>query len=637
MTTRIVSPIDGALDSDVRLPGSKSIGNRALVVAALASGTSTLENLAASDDVLAMVSCLRLLGAEIDLVGTTASIKGVSGQPTVPEMHLDANQSGTTARFLLPVLALCGGGTLTADQQMRARPMADQVTALRKLGAELTAEALPITVTKAVSGERVDIAADTSSQFVSGLMLMGGVLPNGLVLELVGAPVSRPYMDMTAAVMRAFGVAVEWAANTIRVEPGGYHGRTYEIEPDASTATYPLAAAAIVGGRVRVGGLGSASIQGDVGFADVITSMGADVRVEPNGIEVRGSGELHGVDVDLGDMSDTAPTFAALAAKARGVSRATGIGFIRDSKESDRVAGVVAELTRAGVDATLDDDGFTVLGGPHHSVEIETYDDHRMAMSMALLGLTSSTISITNSECVAKTFPAFFEMLDVLRSEARTSPLVLAIDGPAGSGKSTIARLMAAKLNMPHLDTGAMYRAITWAVLAADVDLDSEDRVAAVADSAELWIGPKAVVVNNRDVTTEIRSAEVTANVSVVAANRHVREVLVAQQQRWASRRGAAVIEGRDIGTAVFPDATLKIYLTASVAVRAKRRADESGETDLAAAERAIERRDHIDSTREHDPLVVADDAVVVDSSDLTTEAVVEEIARLWSERNADE
>jgi 3-phosphoshikimate 1-carboxyvinyltransferase len=514
--------------------------------------------------------------------------------------------------------------------------MADQVDALRKLGAELSAQNLPITISRPISGNRVDIAADTSSQFVSGLMLIGGTLPHGLVLDLDGDPVSRPYIEMTTAVLRSFGAYVQWNGNSIHIEAGGYEGRTFAIEPDASTATYPLAAAAIVGGRVRIPGLGSASIQGDVGFASVIESMGADLVVDSHVIEVRGSGELHSLDVNLGDMSDTAPTFAALAAKARGTSHATGIGFIRETKESDRVAGVVTELTRAGVEASVDDDGFTVVGGPHRDADIETYDDHRMAMAMALLGLTGSPISITNSECVAKTFPGYFDMLDELRAAARTTPLVLAIDGPAGSGKSTIARLMAARLNMPHLDTGAMYRAITWAVLDAGLSLDATDSVAAIADEAELWIGPKAVIVNDRDVTVDIRSAEVTANVSAVAANRHVRDVLVAQQQRWATRRGAAVIEGRDIGTAVFPDATLKIYLTASVAERARRRAAETGETDLGEAERAIERRDHIDSTREHDPLVVADDAIIVDSSNLTTEKVVDEIARLWNESHLD-
>ncbi|RZV46200.1 MAG: (d)CMP kinase, partial [Acidimicrobiales bacterium] len=378
----------------------------------------------------------------------------------------------------------------------------------------------------------------------------------------------------------------------------------------------------------------SDSIQGDVGFASVISSMGANVRVTSDAIEVRGSGELHGVDADLGDMSDTAPTFAALAAKAHGASRATGIGFIRNTKESDRVAGVVTELQRAGIEASVDEDGFTVVGGPHHPAHIETYDDHRMAMAMSLLGLSGDEISITNSECVAKTFPGFFDMLDDLRSTARTTPVVLAIDGPAGSGKSTIAMMMAAELHMPHLDTGAMYRAITWAVMDSAVSLEDATAMGEVAEAAELLIGSGIVMVNGRDVTTEIRSAEVTANVSAVASNPHVRAALVEQQRRWATRRGAAVVEGRDIGSVVFPAATLKVYLTASVAVRARRRAAETGETDMDKAEAAIERRDAIDSTREHDPLVIAEDAVVLDSSDLTTAQVVEEITRLWEARS---
>ncbi|MBT8208166.1 MAG: 3-phosphoshikimate 1-carboxyvinyltransferase, partial [Acidimicrobiia bacterium] len=288
MTTQVVRPIVGSLDADVVLPGSKSIANRALVGAALASGQSTLRNIADSDDVVAMISSLRSLGAEIHHEETTATVVGVAGRPAPPQSPLNANQSGTTARFLLPVLALAGSGTLTAHEQMLSRPMADQVAALRALGAELTAESLPISVRASVTGRSVEVASSTSSQFVSGLMLIGGCLPDGLDLHLQGEPVSQPYITMTAEVLRAFGASVEWQGDHIRIAGGGYVGREYDVEPDASTATYPLAAAAIVGGRVRVVGLGSDSIQGDVGFASVISSMGANVRVTSDAIEVRG-------------------------------------------------------------------------------------------------------------------------------------------------------------------------------------------------------------------------------------------------------------------------------------------------------------------------------------------------------------
>ena len=355
------------------------------------------------------------------------------------------------------------------------------------------------------------------------------------------------------------------AGHVISVEATGYSAVEYHVEPDASTASYPLAAAAIVGGRVRVLGLGSTSLQGDAQFAErVLAPMGATVFVDEESIEVRGSGMLDPLTVDLGDMSDTAPTFAALAAKASGTSSVTGIGFIRSTKESDRVQGSVDELNRVGVSAVVDADGFTVTGGLHENAVVQTYEDHRMAMAFALVGLTDGPITIDDPGCVAKTFPGYWTMLDTLRSSARQRPRVLAIDGPAGSGKSTIAKRLAAQLQIPHLDTGAMYRAVTFAVLKAGVGLDELDRVGQAARDAEIVIGPTKVLVNGEDVTTAIREPEVTAAVSVVAANPQVRVVLVEAQRHWATVRGGAVIEGRDIGTAVFPDAELKIYLNAS-------------------------------------------------------------------------
>ncbi len=635
---RIVEPIRGTLDAEVTLPGSKSITNRALITAALAEGVTTLSGVGLSDDTRAMIGALSLVGVETEIAPdeTTLTVHGVGKGLRSPERELDANMSGTSARFLLPVLGLIGSGTLTGHEQMRARPMATLCQALTDLGAVVDGESLPIAVSAPVTGDSVSIDASVSSQFISALLLAAPLFPNGLKLTLTGTPVSTPYVSMTIAVMESFGASVQGedrdSGQVITVSPTGYSAIEYEVEPDASTATYPLAAAAIVGGRVRVNGLGSNSLQGDAAFAErVLVPMGARAFVDEGSIEVRGNGLLDPVGVDLGDMSDTAPTFAALAAKADGVSSVTGIGFIRTTKESDRVQGSVDELNRIGVAATVDEDGFTVTGGVHQNATVQTYEDHRMAMAFALVGLTGGPVTIHDPSCVGKTFPGFWELLDELRATARTTPRVLAIDGPAGSGKSTIAKRLAERLRLPHLDTGAMYRAVTYAVLKAGVHLDAADQVGQAAVDAEIIMRANTVVVNGENVTTAIREAEVTAAVSVVAANPEVRRVLVDAQRAWATRRGGAVIEGRDIGTAVFPDAELKVYLNASVEERARRRAAETGEGDIAAMAKAIAERDHLDMTRETDPLMVADDAVEIDSTAMTVDDVVGRVADIWA------
>jgi len=627
----LVTPIVGTLDADLEIPGSKSLTNRALVIAALCTGTSILRGVGLSDDTEAMIAALQNLGVEAMCDGTTVTVNGRGGELDIPTAPLDARMSGTSSRFLIPLLAIAGGGSIDGHEQLRARPMRELNNALRQLGLEISSDQLPLRVSGSFSGFVAEIDADVSSQFISALLLSAPGFPDGLRLRVVGQRVSQPYIDMTIGIMRDFGARVDVAGDVITVSPGGYVGRDYLIEPDASAATYPLAAAAIVGGRVAITGLGSGSLQGDVNFADrVLAPMGATVHVEAARIEVRGSGVLEAIDVDLSDMSDTAPTFAALAARALGTSAATGIGFIKEGKESDRVSNPVTELTRLGITAFVDDDGFTVTGGHHRHAVVETYEDHRMAMSLALLGLVDEPVTVDDPACTAKTFPGYWDMLEQLRSSARQTPLVLAIDGPAGSGKSTVAKLVSRGLRLPHLDTGAMYRSVTLAVLQAGVSLDDHNGVAQAARDAEIVVGPASVVIDGVDVTAAIREPDVTAAVSTVAANAGVRVVLAEAQREWARVRGGAVLEGRDIGTAVFPDATLKIYLNASVQERARRRAAETGDTDLAAMQQRIAERDHLDMTRDADPLTTADDAVVVDSTSMSIDGVVEEILRQW-------
>jgi 3-phosphoshikimate 1-carboxyvinyltransferase len=420
-----VRPFVGTIDAIVTVPGSKSITNRALLCAALAEGPSRLEGVLFADDTEAMIGCISSMGASvtIDRAHHVVVVEGIAGRISDAPITLDARQSGTTARFIAATLVLAEEGrVLDADPQMRARPMGPTFDALRSMGAEVieleSPGHLPVNIRGTALDRRptVSLPGDISSQFISGLLLVAPCLPNGLRLELSSDAVSAPYLDMTIEVMGAFGARVDHIDDRVfLVEPGGYRGCTYAVEPDASAASYFFAAAAICGGRVRIDGLGDASIQGDVGFVDVLAEMGAIVRRGHETITVEGA-SLHGVDVDLSAISDTAQTLAAVAAFATGETRARGIGFIR-AKETDRLAAVVTELRRCGVGAEETADGFVITPAPVRPCVVQTYDDHRMAMSFALLGLRSDGIAIADPGCVSKTFPNYFEVLETLRPE----------------------------------------------------------------------------------------------------------------------------------------------------------------------------------------------------------------------------
>ncbi len=418
-----VEPLTSPPDATVRVPGSKSLTNRALVAAALATGTSTLQDALLADDTEAMLTALTDLGVGtvVDPAGPHVTVAGCGGAVPPGPATLDVRLSGTTARFLAPLLALGRGRyVLDAAAPFRARPMGPVLDALVDLGAEVEslgdAGHLPAAiVAHGARGGELEVAGDVSSQFLSGLLLAGPAMADGLRVRLSTHLVSAPYVALTVEVMRAFGAEVERPdERTFVVPPGGYRATTFAVEPDASAATYFLAAAAITGGRVRVEGLTDRAVQGDAAFADVLAEMGAEVTRDAQGTEVRGTGRLRGIDVDLAEISDTAQTLAAVAVFADGPTRVRGIGFIR-RKETDRIAAVVTELRRCGIEAHEEDDGFFVVPGRPTAAVVQTYDDHRMAMSFALLGLVVPGIVIADPGCVAKTFPHYFEVLEALR------------------------------------------------------------------------------------------------------------------------------------------------------------------------------------------------------------------------------
>lgn len=403
------------------MPGSKSHTNRALVCAALADGPSTLNGVLRADDTEAMIDSITGLGVAVEW-GDDPTEVVVQGGPVIDgreRLLVDARQSGTTSRFLLPLLAATPGRfVLDGHEQMRARPFGPQLTALRSVGAEIEGDALPLTIDgRTLTGGTITVSGSMSSQFLSGLLLSAPLLSGGTTIEVDGELVSKPYVELTLDTMARFGVEAEAAADLARFDIPGrpYRATDFTVEPDASAASYFFGAAAITGGRVRVIGLGPDTVQGDIGFVRVLESMGATVNHGPGWTEVIGPERLQGITVDMADISDTAQTLAVVAAFAEGPTEVTGIGFIR-FKETDRIAAVETELRRLGLDVRSTDDGWVIHPGDPKPGTVETYEDHRMAMSFALLGLRHPGIEIADPGCVAKTFPDFFDVLDRLRA-----------------------------------------------------------------------------------------------------------------------------------------------------------------------------------------------------------------------------
>jgi 3-phosphoshikimate 1-carboxyvinyltransferase len=416
---RLVRPIGGRLDADVRVPGSKSIANRTLICAALADGTSRLTNVPDGDDTTALLEALRRLGLGVQTDGEAIVVSSRGGG--WPEVALDAGLAGTTSRFLTALAAL-GHRPVTIDGQapLRSRPFRPLLDALAELGVDVAPQGaaghLPVTVTGPPSGDRVAIAGDVSSQFISALMMIGPRLASGLRIELTSDLVSAPYVELTAAVMRWFGIAdVAIDRRSVLVPAGDYRPADVAIEPDASSASYPLALAAVVGGRIGITGLGLASHQGDARFAALLGRMGCGVTTTAEATTVERGHRLVGVDVDMADISDLVPTLAVVAACASSASRIRGVGFIR-AKESDRIGDLVHELRTLGVDLDETDDGLDIRpsAASLHGGHVATHHDHRLAMAFGVLGSRVPGVHVGDPDVVSKSWRGYWDMLDAV-------------------------------------------------------------------------------------------------------------------------------------------------------------------------------------------------------------------------------
>lgn len=411
-----IHPIGPARGS-IRPPGSKSITNRALVCAALANGRSTLLGALDSEDTQVMIESLGRLGIAVrhDPAERLVEVDGCGGQIPATEASLYVGNSGTSMRFLASMVALGHGRfQLDGNPRMRQRPIEDLVAALRQLGVDARSAAgfPPVTIQAAgMPNRRATVASDVSSQFLSGLLMAVPCAQGPVELVVSGTLVSQPYVEMTLGVMRAFGVGIE-SENLQRFATPGvqrYQACRYSIEPDASAASYFFAAAAISGGRVTVEGLSRDSLQGDVAFCECLQRMGCVVQYGADRITVSG-GPLRGIDVDMNAISDTVQTLSAVAVFARGPTTITGVGHIRH-KETDRIHAVAVELRKLGAEVEERADGLRIEPRALRGAEIETYDDHRMAMSMALVGLAVPGVVIRDPGCTRKTYPDFFQDL----------------------------------------------------------------------------------------------------------------------------------------------------------------------------------------------------------------------------------
>ncbi len=627
----------------VRLPGSKSISNRSLLLAALASGTTEIRDLLDSDDTCVMLSALRTLGVEVQSLGNDAwRVTGVGGPFPVKQAELFLGNAGTAFRPLTAALALSGGHyKLSGVPRMHERPIGDLVDGLRQIGADvgyLGSNGFPPLEISSAS-LRIDapikVRGDVSSQFLTALLM---ALPlvcqekgRSAEIEVVGELISKPYIEITLNLMARFGVVVErdgWSRFRIPAGIGYRSPGILHVEGDASSASYFLAAGAIAGGPVRVEGVGRNSIQGDVRFVESLAAMGARIEMGDNFIEARApaSGKLRAFDADFNHIPDAAMTLAVAALFANGPCTLRNIASWR-VKETDRIAAMATELRKLG--ATVEEGvDFLTVSTPHPSpltphASIDTYDDHRMAMCFSLASLAGVPVRINDPNCVAKTFPDYFAAFASI-----TAPVV-AIDGPSASGKGTVAARVAQALGYHYLDSGSLYRLTALAAMRAGIALDDEAGVAALAAALPASFDGERIRLDNDDVTDAIRTEECSSGASKVAALPAVRAALLDRQRAYRQLPGL-VAEGRDMGSVVFPLAEAKIFLTASVEARANRRhkqlIDKGVSANIANLLQDLRERDARDAARSVAPLQQCADAVFVDTTNMDIGVAVDTV-----------
>ena len=641
----------------VRLPGSKSIANRVLLLAALCEGQTTVRDLLDSDDTRVMLQALRQLGCGVAVDGTTAVIDGLGGRARQPQAELFLGNAGTAMRPLTAALAVLGGDyRLSGIARMHERPIGDLVDALRALGCSvqyLGQDGFPplhIGQPNLKLDQPIPVRGDVSSQFLTALLM---ALPlaaqaQDIVIDVVGELISKPYIEITLQLLARFGVKVQrdgWARFVI---PAGSRYRSpgeIHVEADASSASYFIAAGALSASAsgpngLKIEGVGEASIQGDIRFVEAARLMGAQIDSGPNWLRAeRGAWPLKAIDLDCNHIPDAAMTLGVMALYADGPSTLRNIASWR-VKETDRIAAMAAELRKLGAEVEEGAD-FIRITPPTvwQAASLHTYDDHRMAMcgSLAAFNAAGLPVRIEDPKCVAKTFPDYFETLFELAETAAPVP-VICIDGPTASGKGTLASEVARRLGYHYLDSGSLYRLTGLAARRAGLSLENPDeaRLTTLAQQLPVRFVADRILLAGEDVSDAIRTEAAGMDASRVSALPGVRQALL-DLQRGVARLPGLVADGRDMGTVIFPHAPLKIYLTAGAPERAERRhkqlISKGIPAKLDSLRADLEARDARDQTRAAAPLKPAQDALLLDNSHLTIEQSVDQVLNWWQER----
>ncbi len=657
-------PLRGAAGR-VRLPGSKSISNRVLLLAGLAAGTTAVHDVLDSDDTRVMLDALAALGCTLRRDGATVHVGGLGGRLAVRDAQLHLGNAGTAMRPLAAALALLAardGGRfeLAGVARMHERPIGDLVDALRELGCGvdyLGADGYPpLRVHGSGAGLHaaaapIRVRGDVSSQFLTALLLALPLVAaaRAIEIEVVGELISKPYVEITLNLLARFGVTVQregWQRFTVPAgaayrSPGEVH-----VEGDASAASYfvALGAIAATGEPIRIDGVGRDSIQGDIRFVDAARAMGAQIDADASGLTVRrGAWPLRALDLDCNHIPDAAMTLAVMALYADGPTRLANIASWR-VKETDRIAAMATELRKLGAEVAEHADAIEIRPpAVWRAAAIDTYDDHRMAMCLSLAAFNPLAgaapgvpLRIRDPRCVGKTYPDYFEdLLALVRAEPADVP-VIAVDGPTASGKGTLASTLAKALGYHHLDSGALYRATALRALRCGAPPDDPAALAALAAGLDLRFDAGRTLLGAEDVTDALRDEAVGALASRVSAHPEVRAALHALQLSFRRAPGL-VADGRDMGTVVFPDAALKVFLVASAEQRAERRhkqlMQQGISTRIDALRSALEARDARDQSRSTSPLKPAADAVLLDNSALSIEASIDVVLGWWQQR----
>ena len=653
----------------VQLPGSKSISNRVLLLAALSHGTTVLHDLLDSDDTRVMLQALHTLGCTITpgqvTPGQPLHITGLGGAlPADAAATLFLGNAGTAMRPLTAALAVLGGQfEMTGIARMYERPIGDLVDALRQLGCQIdylgTPGYPPLKIGHpdfaAHLAAPIRVRGDVSSQFLTSLLMALPLLAQeqAITIDVEGELISKPYIHITLELLARFGIRVEnhgWQrfvipAGSRNQSPGAIH-----VEADASSASYFIALGAIATGdngqkSIKIEGVGLDSIQGDIRFAEAAQAMGAVVTGGPNWLQVqRGAWPLKAIDLDCNHIPDAAMTLAAMALYANGTTTLRNIASWR-VKETDRIAAMACELRKLG--ATVEEGADFIRITPPASVQdwqaasIHTYDDHRVAMcfSLAAFNPAGLPVRIEDPQCVAKTFPDYFEALFTLVQPSAPAP-VICIDGPTASGKGTVASLVAQRLGFALLDSGALYRIAGLAATRAGIPLEAAhaQHIADLVATLHIVFTPdQRVLLGAEDISLAIRTEAAGMNASRVSAFPAVRQALL-QLQRDFRRLPGLVADGRDMGTVIFPDAALKVYLSASAQCRAERRfkqlIDKGLSANIADLLADLQARDARDMQRSAAPLKPAEDALHWDNhAERTIEQAVQQVLAWWEQR----